>query len=262
MKRENLTVAVKKTIDYACKYGQRLTISQLEQRLVSPFVWKRVKIREEIQRKNIEIVEGSGINGEAERKTELVASIFGARWIDILPIKMVAITGSVAGGNPNKQDDIDILIVTDNNQLWLTRIIVVLWMRIKKIRMRRLGREEGKDQLCLNLWLEDDYMEIPKTKRSIRSAVDMINMVVIRDKGETKIKMIKANPWVNDFLATGVNKIVGSSKADGPTETKLGRFREVLNSLAFIGQYWYMRKRITREIVNKHQAFYHPSRLG
>lgn len=261
MKRENLAATIKKTIDYANKYGQRLTIDQLEQRLISSRIWEGKEIRDEVLGKNIKVAKGKGVNREAERKTRLASLVFNSRWIEMLPIEMVAVTGSVAAGNPNKNDDIDILIVTNNNRLWLTRIVLILWMRASKIRMRKLGQKESKDELCLNLWLEDDYLEIPKVKRNLRSAMDMINMTVIRDNGDTKIKMIKANPWVKNFLATGMNKIV-RTKISGRIEIKFGWLGDVLNKIAFIGQYWYMRKKITGEIVNKHQSFYHPMVLS
>ena len=63
-----------------------------------------------------------------------------AHWLSFIPtVKMVALTGAVAMNNAKRSDDIDFLIVTGANRLWLTRALAVLLIEL--LGRRRKPRE-------------------------------------------------------------------------------------------------------------------------
>ncbi|HAI63061.1 TPA: hypothetical protein DCL89_02425, partial [candidate division WWE3 bacterium] len=51
-----------------------------------------------------------------KENSELIKFLGGIPWI-----KMIAVTGSLAAYNPEKDSDIDIMIITGKNRVWLTR---------------------------------------------------------------------------------------------------------------------------------------------
>jgi hypothetical protein len=258
MSDSKLMEVVGKTIAYAGKYGQRLNMEQIRRRLISAEVWGEEDIRRVIEGQRLEISDGESLNRESRRKLSMVRKIFRDRWLKFLPMVMVAVTGSVAAGNPDREDDIDLLVVTKNNRLWLTRILLKMWGRWKKIKMRSFGKEEKKDELCFNLWMEEDYLEVPQSKQTLKSATDLINMVVIMDKNEVEQKMLLSNQWANGYLATGMRerKKKISRRSSKKSDNWLA---DGLNWWAYWIQYWRMKERITLETVGLHQAFYHPN---
>lgn len=261
MAGNDLLKAIKKTVSYAGGYGQTLTIGQLERRLISPRIWKFKDVRKMVLTKNIPINRGDGQNSEAKRKITLARQVFENKFMDKLPLVMVAVTGSVAAGNPDKNDDIDLLLVTKINRMWWTRLCLLGWLHWKGIGVRKAGNKEREDDFCPNLWLEEDSLEIPKSRQTLQSATDMMNMVVIRGRDEIKGMMAENNGWVKYFLATGEAKMIRKLPRMTKRVNSENRVIDWLNHIAFVWQYRRMEKKITKEIVNKHQAFYHPGRI-
>ncbi|MFA6518045.1 MAG: nucleotidyltransferase domain-containing protein [Candidatus Shapirobacteria bacterium] len=259
VKNDDLVNIIKETVSHAHKYGQILTMDQLETRLISPIAWEREEIRKVALKEKIKLKTGNGKNREARRKTEFVRQIFRKKFIEVVPIEMVAVTGSVAAGNPKSNDDIDLLVVARANRMWLVRPLITIWLRLMGVGVRRAGSKEKKDDFCLNLWLEDGYLLIPKSKQTLQSAIDMVNMVVIYDKNNVREKMTNINFWAKSFLATGIRKI--AEKQSKSLIFSSNFILDGLNTLAFVCQYQWMRDKITSEVVGKHQAFYHPDRI-
>ena len=108
-------------------------------------------------------------------------------------IKLVAVTGALAMNNAQADDDIDLMIVTQTNRLWLTRLTVWLflfayWRRGKKINNR----------FCLNLWLDETTLAIKQ--RNLYIAHEICQALPVLDRDQTYQKFIRANLWYKKFL--------------------------------------------------------------
>jgi hypothetical protein len=91
-----------------------------------------------------------------------------AGWLKLVPtIKMVAITGALAMENSQKDDDHDLLIVTAKNRLWLTRLMTVLLIELVASR-RRPQDKKVEDKICLNMFLDEAHLALPKCFRLMR----------------------------------------------------------------------------------------------
>ena len=84
-------------------------------------------------------------------------------------LKMVGITGALAMDNARKSDDIDLLIITQKNRLWLTRLIVTMVLEIIG-RRRRPNHKNIKDKICLNLYLDEANWQLSKAKKNLFTA--------------------------------------------------------------------------------------------
>ncbi|KPJ70358.1 hypothetical protein AMJ51_02135 [Microgenomates bacterium DG_75] len=123
-----------------------------------------------------------------------------AGWLKLLPsIKMVAVTGALAMENSDKDDDIDLLIITAENRLWLTRLLTVLLIEMVAQR-RRPGDKQVKDKICLNMFLDESHLRVPKKEQDLFAAHEVCQLKPIWERIGTYQKFIQKNQWVKQFL--------------------------------------------------------------
>lgn len=113
-------------------------------------------------------------------------------------IKLVAVTGALAMNNADKNDDIDLMIITTADRLWLSRLLATILLFPQ---LRRPVQNEGVgDKLCLNLWLDETSLTTPKDKRNLYTAHEVAQAKPIFDRDHTYQKFINANLWLKTFL--------------------------------------------------------------
>lgn len=128
------------------------------------------------------------------------------KWFKLIPaIKMVAVTGALAMENSDKEDDIDLLIVTAKNRLWLTRFLVILLTEVVAKR-RRPGDKEVRDKICLNMFLDEGHMAVPKKEQDLFSAHEVCQLKPLWDRDNTYQKFLESNKWVKQSLPNWKNK--------------------------------------------------------
>jgi len=262
-----LEKAIKKTISYAKGFNCSFNEEEIKERLISKELFNDKKIGEGIKKYNKEInsnknsierVDGKFLQEKLKKAEKL------SKWIEekFKDITFLGISGSVASNYPKENDDIDLLIVTKRNRLWWTRLKLRFWIFAKKIPHRRFGKKEEKDQFCFNLWLDEEGLLLAKKKRNLQNGMDLIMMKVLINRDGVYEKFLLRNDWVKKFLVNGYEekikktdkKILREIEDKNEISNKKNR---LLNFLCFWPQYWYMNKRITQEIVNYHQAFFH-----
>jgi len=251
---DRLKKAIGKTKNYASKYGQKLNDKQLFLRLISQKIYKFSE------------VEGQGVknkkNGEWQKKVVLAKRLIKEHLSKIRGVKMVAITGSVAAEAARKNEDIDLLIIIKEDELWWWRLYLRFYVRWHKIPHRRFGEKERKNEFCFNLWLDETNLSIPVEKRGLKNAMDLVMMKVIWNEDESYQKFLRENEWVKKYLATGYRE---RTKAETRNERR--DFREkksfsywkIINRILFWGQYFYMWSKQRRKLKNieKGRAFFH-----
>ena len=119
-------------------------------------------------------------------------------------IKAIYLTGSAAVDNADKNDDLDFLIICQNNTLWLSRFILIILTKLKGKRPQldadRKTVEETKDAWCLNLWLEESFLRVPKERRSLYEAYELMQMKSLYSKDISESKILSENKWLNKYL--------------------------------------------------------------
>ena len=189
-----------------------------------------------------------------------------ANYLKFIPtIKLIAITGALSMNNSNEHDDIDLLIITKTNQLWTTRLISILFLELIGKR-RRPGSElsasaaslevssepssSSKNKICLNLFLDESSLVLPKTKRNLYTAHEVVQIKPIFDRGNTYQDFLNANSWVKQFLPNALTTTL--------TRTVPVTVKNFLEPLAYKLQLKIMKKKRTREKISPHSAFFHP----
>lgn len=127
-----------------------------------------------------------------------------ARWLKFIPwVKMVAVTGALAMKNSDLEDDIDLLIATTRNRLWLTRPLTVLLVELMARRRRPGDLPAGrqvKDKICLNMFLDEAHLRIPKKEQNLFTAHEVYQLKLLWERGGIYQKFLRANQWATNFL--------------------------------------------------------------
>lgn len=167
-------------------------------------------------------------------------------------IKMIALTGALAMENCKKIDDIDLLIVTKKGTLWLTRFLATVILELKGIR-RRPNQKNAKDKICLNMFLEDGYLTLPKSEQDLYGAHEVCQVKPIFERDNTYPRFLRANAWVRKYLPNGIrNQELGIRK-------NYNRSLFILELLAKYLQLLYMRGKRTNEVITDHILRFHPN---
>jgi hypothetical protein len=127
----------------------------------------------------------------ARRATKLLAYI--------PTIECVGISGSLAMGNADSGDDIDLLIITSSGHLWITRFLATLILELVGMR-RRPGTYRYKNKVCLNMYLDRDHLPIPSSECDIYAAHELVQMLPLYNKNNTYKSFIRINSWVKHLL--------------------------------------------------------------
>lgn len=250
----SLEIAIKKTINYADKFGSKITEKEITERLISNKIYPDKEINNLSKKEKL----GNIINPwklDKLLKAKDLGKLLKNNFNNIL---FLGVSGSVASGHPKENDDIDLVLITKRNKLWLTRFWLRISIFLNKIPHRKYGQKEMKDDFCFNLWLDEDGLKLPINKQTLQSANDLIMMIPIFNKQGIYEKLLLENDWVKKYLATGFyrkTKDIRIKKKD--LRIRQNIIKEIINKLFFWPQYWYMKKRMTSEKINYHQAFFY-----
>jgi predicted nucleotidyltransferase len=172
-------------------------------------------------------------------------------------LKMVGVTGALAMGNAGEESDVDLLLVTRKRTLWTTRLATMILLSLFGIKRRKYGEKEEKDKLCLNLWLDEDSLAWSKKDRNIYTAHEICQIQPLFDKEKTFARFLAANGWVKAFWPNAVKIFKVQRKVSAPNGLFL-----LLEPICRAFQFWYMRGKVTREVVGKGKALFHPNDWG
>ncbi|QQG47670.1 MAG: nucleotidyltransferase domain-containing protein [Candidatus Woesebacteria bacterium] len=171
-------------------------------------------------------------------------------------ILFVGLTGSCAMKNATSKSDIDLIIIVKKDTLWITRPFVYLLLEIFGFPFRRSFSKNLKDRLCLNIWLDTKNLRW-KTK-NIFTAHEIAQIKPLVNHQKTHQKFLNKNKWILDFWPNAVKipRKLKFTKNSSKIENLL--IHKFIENLAFKAQYLYMKPKITREVITKNRAIFHP----
>jgi len=275
--KKDIGQSVINTLTYAGFYNSSLTSKEIYLRLISskPISLSQVErsIGELKQRGKLKTKNGRysvaqiSDRTNSDFKQKLNKAKKDLRVLKKIPwLKFIGISGSVASHSSKKDDDIDVVLITSHHRLWLTRLLVMVLMRISGKKIRRYGSSFYKDYYCFNLLLSEPDLKLPPKKRNLFNAYQLYFIESILDNNNLKEKLYLQNKfWVKKYLANFANTI---SKDDNSTAGKsfdanilginFGKILSWIDDLAYKAQRAYMSKKLKKEIISRNYAFFHP----
>lgn len=243
-----------KTIKYAKKFGSSLNLKQLKKRLIS----KRVYSESSLNKKAKEMGIDHNTFENEQAKIKIEKSVMLVNFLSLNKnILFVGITGSVAFDQPDKEDDIDLMIITKANKLWTTRLWLKLWILIHKIPHRKYGKKEMGDDFCFNLWIDESALMIPKSKQNLKNGLDLINIKKVLNRDNIWEKFVLMNQWVKKELATPYWFLVKKNNYQQKKSVLIIEKISFMERLAYLIQITIIRSKKKNDLVNFNQAFFH-----
>ncbi len=185
---------------------------------------------------------------------KLIIAKKAAKILSFLPtIKMIAVTGALAMENSSEESDIDFMIITKEGNLWITRLLTLFLLDILRVPRRKYGEKEQKDKICFNIWLDEGDLKWKRGDRNIFTAHEICQIIPLINKKETYEKFISVNSWITNFWPNAVT-IEQYTKTNKEKADKAMIFEDLARKL----QYWYMKKKVTRETITPTRALFHP----
>lgn len=183
-----------------------------------------------------------------------------ARLLMLVPtINLVAVSGALAMENAQKNDDIDLAIITAKNTLWSTRLLANTILQPFR---RKAGGPHSKNKACLNLFIDESSLKIGT--QNLYSAHEVAQMRPLWQRRNTYSRFLKANTWVKNYLPNWQPEVNGKWKIVN-RKTWLSKFYlpftinySPIENLSKSFQLKYMKKKITTEKIGEHQLFFHP----
>ncbi|MGB9911666.1 MAG: hypothetical protein ACPLKP_03690 [Microgenomates group bacterium] len=196
---------------------------------------------------------------EKENEKKLKKAFKIANFLKIIPgIKMVAISGAVAMKNAKEEDDIDFLIVTKKNWMWTVRFLAVILLEILGCR-RRPNDKNVKDKICLNMFITEDKLKIPKKDWNLFIAHEICQLKPLWEKDNVYWRFLEENQWIKDYLPNYFFSL--REKALSLKKSKERFSFNPLEKILKFFQLWYMKKRITQEKISSGILRFHPHDL-
>jgi len=194
-------------------------------------------------------------------------------------IKGVGLTGSVACGDVKAGDDLDFIIITKKRRVWTVRFFCYAWAWLTGHKRRP---DNEKNKWCLNLFLAEDHLQVPKCKQSEFACWQVQNLRVLQDKGDVFARFFGENSYWCSFKSESVyyntqEPVATSGDAkfasaySGKNEDNYVYYNtqkwwrlpgDWLEEILYRLQYGYMKNKITREFVSRDQIFFHPRERG
>jgi len=254
----SLTKVIKLTLAYAKHFGYSPNTKEVYLWLISDKTYPYPLVRQICQKLGLNLSPKKRLpSANIEQKIK-IANRFSSICSLHPSIQMIALTGSIAAGNAKESDDIDLLIITSPNILWLVRPLVTIVAQL--FFGRTFPKTAGKnapDAICLNLWLDSTALSVPQSKRNLYTAHEVLMVKPILNRNNTYQAFINANNWTKKYL---FNAYQTKSQSSSSTFTLTPTFWiwRLLNYLLYRVQYLYMRPKITNESIDLHYAYFHP----
>lgn len=170
-------------------------------------------------------------------------------------IYLIGLSGSLAAGSARKDDDIDLFIVTRKNTLFITRLVVMVFLTLKGLRRRR-NEKNPSNKICLNLWMDTQGLSFFQDNDDIYTAREIAQAKPLFDRKSTYNRFIESNKWVQKILPHAFLSL------SDPLYKKKQSFWEWIFLLgepfAKVLQLLIMKRHLTREIITPHFLAFHP----
>lgn len=182
--------------------------------------------------------------------------------LSLIPtVYFIGISGALAMKNSDKNDDIDLFVITAKNSVWITRFVMVLMLKSLGLYRKRNDKNYA-NKICLNMLIDKTALRFSQKRNDLYTAHEIAQIMPVFNRDNTYKKFIYANDWVNSFLPnvfSPVSKITFASKKS--LTNKLVEFLLTilpLESTAKVVQIRYMKKHMTRETVSDNFLAFHP----
>jgi predicted nucleotidyltransferase len=161
-------------------------------------------------------------------------------------IEMIAVTGSVAAYNADDRSDIDMMVVTKPNRLWLTRLFLVSALKLLGVYW---NTQKPAGTICPNILITFDNLTWSSDKQNVYTANEVSLLCPLFFRHNCYFTFLHQNSWVTRYLG---NILIPDCKPQPPTKpTAIVKLADLIEMTVMNFQMLYMKNKKTTEIVSK-----------
>lgn len=195
--------------------------------------------------------------------------------LQLIPsVHLIGLSGSCTMGNADKQDDVDIFIISAPGRLWTARFMVLVTAILYGKKRRRMSKQ-APDKACFNLFFDGLNVTIHERKRNVYIAHEVLQMKpigMVQNIWNTTSKLkraylqrekraymyfLRSNIWVFDYFPNYVHAGIGMHKKTVKVAHNI-IFNYVEKILGFF-QLLLIKHHVTNEIISQHQLWFFPN---
>lgn len=123
------------------------------------------------------------------------------KFIKFLPfVRAVAVSNIICDHNLSNEGDIDLLVVSSKNRIWLSRFFCAGLAKIMNIRP---SQENKKDKICLSFYLSEENLNLEKymyNQDDLYFVYWILGLETILDKDNILKNILNNNLWLKEYL--------------------------------------------------------------
>lgn len=173
-------------------------------------------------------------------------------------IQLAGVTGGLAMNNAKKEDDIDLFFIASCGTVWITRLLVTCAVECLGIR-RKPGEKDVRNKICLNMFVADDALSLPKNERDFFAAHEVLQMVPLWERGAIYKKFLLANRWAEKFLPNAWAEKYRVLSIEYREKRTMQYAIRIFEPFARVFQLWYMKRHRTTEVISDSFIRFHPA---
>ena len=152
-------------------------------------------------------------------------------------IKFIGLTGSVAAKDLSGFYDIDLFFITQKNFVWITRLVVVIFLKLKRV---------YKNPYCPNIYISE--VSLNWYLKNVYIANEIARLKIVYNKNNTFQKFLQKNIWITNYLAN--MRFFISKKRFFYTSSIISLLAFPLEYTFYLIEYLYMKPKISTEQVS------------
>jgi hypothetical protein len=175
-------------------------------------------------------------------------------------ISFIGLSGGVAVGNAEKDDDVDLFIITKRNTLFVTRFFILLVLEALGLRRTR-NDSHPANKICANFLIDEAALVWPVNSRDLYTARELMQMKPLFDRNGMYRKFLSANLWSKTFFPNAEPYRIAFTE---PQSYMIVKFLSALVTafpfevLMRLVQKGLMKRFRTKEFVSDHVLAFHP----
>lgn len=181
--------------------------------------------------------------------------------LTIIPtVKLIGISGALSMNNSDKNDDIDLFVISKKGFVWTTRFLIILILILFK-QYRYKNSRNFSNKVCLNMILDEKNVRFEKSKQNLYKAHEIAQLIPIINNNNSYEKFILKNSWSQEYLANFRIFQKENFKKEKNLRNNLiiSIFKFfVLEKILKFMQIKYMKKSITKEVIEEGYLAFHP----
>jgi predicted nucleotidyltransferase len=172
-----------------------------------------------------------------------------AYFLSFIPtVLFIGISGGLAMGDVQKEDDIDLFIISKNNSIFKTRFLILIILEILGLRRTR-SEKKARDKICVNYIIDETKISFSSDRHDLYTAHEIVQLKPLYERVDMYSKFIKANNWINKLIPN-----LNAQQKKDLNMIKKSKFTAIFNINIIYLLPEQLLRRLQIEIMKKHKT--------